>query len=175
MDFQDWMDAVNQSLKASGAGYTVFQIDPSDLQTAFHQGTSPVLYARQGGHPMKAAPSPNGLAPMMIERATYTVRALDWAGWLLHLIGGGLAAFGAYGMITGLYLVRRPVEKAPRTTSRPGQELPPAFDVEQAREAANAVLTFGFSAILLPGVIVIVFGVVCWWLSGMFRATYKPS
>ncbi|MFN7611521.1 MAG: hypothetical protein ACK5QX_11395 [bacterium] len=165
MDFQDWMDAVNQSLKASGAGYTAFQIDPSDLQTAFHQGISPVLYARQGGHPMKAAPTPNGLAPMMIERATYIVRALDWAGWLLHLIGGGLAAFGAYGMITAIYLVRRSDEK-PRDTPSP---------TTNGEVFGNMAAVYGFSATLLTGIMVIVFGVICWWLSGMFRATYKPS
>lgn len=171
MDFQDWMDAVNQSLKASGAGYTAFQIDPSDLQTAFHQGISPVLYARQGGHPMKAAPTPNGLAPMMIERATYIVRALDWAGWLLHLIGGGLAAFGAYGMITAIYLVRRSAEKA-RDVPSPRDMPSPTTNGEVF---GNMAAIYGFSAILLTGIMVIVFGVICWWLSGMFRATYKPS
>lgn len=165
MDFQDWMDAVNQSLKASGAGYSVFQIDPSDLQTAFHQGISPVLYARQAGHPMKAAPTPNGLAPMMIERATYIVKALDWAGWLLHLIGGGLAAFGAYGMITAIYLVRRSDEK-PRDMPSP---------TTNGEAFGNMAAVYGFSATLLTGIMVIVFGVICWWLSGMFRATYKPS
>jgi hypothetical protein len=165
MDFQDWMDAVNQSLKASGAGYTVFQIDPSDLQSAFQQGISPILYARQGGHPMKAAPTPRGLAPMMIERATYTVRALDWAGWLLHLIGGGLAGYGVYGMVTGLYLFGRSAE---RVQSQPTQ-------ANNWEAIGNLIVTFGFSGILLTGIIVMVFGVVCWWLSGMFRATYKPS
>lgn len=56
MNFNDWLKAVDQALKANGKGYTSSQIDLNHLTASFNSGVSPVIYARQQYHPMAPVP-----------------------------------------------------------------------------------------------------------------------
>lgn len=165
MNFQDWIYAVNQSLRATGAGYSTLQIDPADLQAAYSQGVSPVLYARQGSHPMKPILPPSGLAPMSKERANYTVRALDIAGWLLQGVGFVITAYGVFAVFKGLEMTSQTADRALAT---PSANL-------TAQLTGNIIGTMLVGTIVVGGLVVLSIGLACWAFSGMFRAAYTPN
>ena len=58
MNYKDWLKAVDQALRANNRGYLSAQIDQGHLTASFNSGVSPVIYARQLYHPMKALPPP---------------------------------------------------------------------------------------------------------------------
>lgn len=46
MDFDSWKDAVNAALKAQGKPFSVCQLDPGTLSSAYSANASPVVFAQ---------------------------------------------------------------------------------------------------------------------------------
>lgn len=99
MDFDQWCDAVDAALRSQGRGFGVSQIDPGDLQTAFQNNVSPVIFARQANpQPVLAQPQ-NPFPPqpkfqtapvpsMFVIRTTHLI--LSICGWLFWVLAVGV-------------------------------------------------------------------------------------
>lgn len=71
MDYNTWLDAVNQCLLVQGKTLNTSQIDPLEMTAAFNSGISPVIFARSI-HSGMLLPSP---------QSAYNVRPsyrIDW-------------------------------------------------------------------------------------------------
>lgn len=161
MNYQDWLNAVDLALKASGKGYGTGLIDPAHLQNAFSQGQSPVLYARLPAHPLTPppmpvppAPIPDTLPPLTFSRASYIVRFLDGFGWVFQILGWGAVALWGIALLVG----------------GAGTAVTHGVDKGIGGALAGALFTL---AVPFSGLFVVFFGIVCWWLSGVFRAVYR--
>ena len=170
MNYQDWLDSIDQILRAAGRGYGTAQLDPSHLQSAFQQGMSPVIYARQANHPMRPVqpqypmppvPVPANLPPLDYRRASYIVKFLDGFGWIFQIVGWGIVVLWGFALLLG------------GVTSGASQESPgAAVGTGLMAFLSGALFTL---AVPFTGLWVVFLGVVCWWLSGIFRSLYKSQ
>jgi len=95
MDYQEWLDAVEWSLKTHFRGVTVSDIDDDALSAAFAAGTSPVAFAMQKPLPVKPPPDPVPVpaSPPRVPRQSSPIAVVSlvfcaalmcaalWLGW----------------------------------------------------------------------------------------------
>lgn len=169
MNYQDWLRAVDQALRQAGSTYGAAQIDPAHKQDAFNHGISPVIYAKQAPHPLRGqgAQQPHqpasvggmNLPPFDFKRALYVAKFLDVCGFILQIVGATIILFWGVALMIGGF-----------TAGSTGQSA--------AQGASNAFSSLFWGAaltLMIPmcGVAMIFHGVICWWLTGVFRSVYR--
>lgn len=104
MDFATWCDAVDASLKAQGKPFSTAQIDPTDLQVAFQNGQSPVIFARATAAPSYI--SPNRLSNPPVILLEPNIKMIRFLFYLFTVIGWLIWAAAAISvLLLGLVIV----------------------------------------------------------------------
>jgi hypothetical protein len=101
MNYNDWLKAVDQALKANGKPYTASKIDPNHLTASFNAGVSPVIYARQQYHPMAPVWTPPKYVAKPLSLPALSSNFLAWLFWTLSATGVAFCGVGSIFMLLG--------------------------------------------------------------------------
>lgn len=83
MNFPDWLRTVDSVLRGQGKNFTTAQLDPEQLDAAWQQGLSPVVFAKSVDGPT-AAPLTQAVAPQVMP-ALFPAPSYRMLGFL-HVI-----------------------------------------------------------------------------------------